>query len=142
MSYKKKAHSDCLAAGSGLAEANSATNDDNTEVRRLRVAEVERRFTGIDRHLWDELVQTAQEHAAAGRWFNIQGIVEGWRDGGRVTGDGGSFRLNNTDCPILSRLLVEAVPECRGLIEMRKSVYDDIFAERSAAHVAAQEAAS
>ena len=127
----REAHSACVAAGSGLVRAESATNDDNTEIRRLRVAEVERRFTGIDKHLWDELVQTAQEHAAAGRWFNIQGIVEDWRDGGRVTGDGGSFRLNHNDCPILSRLLVEAVPECRGFIEMRKSVYDEIFAERA-----------
>ena len=131
MSDKKKAHSDCLSAGSGLAKANSATNDDITEVRRLRVAEVERRFAGIDRHLWDELVQTAQEHAAAGRWFNIQGIIEDWRDGGRVAGDGGKFRLNHNDCPILSRLVMEAVPECRGLIETRKSVYDEIFAERA-----------
>lgn len=129
---KKEARPRAVAArGNGQAMTYEATNDDNTEVRRLRVAEVERRFAGIDKHLWDELVQTAQEHAAAGRWFNIQGIVEGWRDGGRVTGDGGSFRLNHNDCPILSRLLVEAVPECRGLIEMRKSVYDDIFAERA-----------
>ena len=131
MNKMREAHSACVAAGSGLVRAESATNDDNTEIRRLRVAEVERRFTGIDKHLWDELVQTAQEHAAAGRWFNIQGIVEDWRDGGRVTGDGGSFRLNHNDCPILSRLLVEAVPECRGFIEMRKSVYDEIFAERA-----------
>lgn len=119
------------AAKSADEKVLCAKNDSITEVRRLRVAEVERRFTGIDKHLWDELVQTAQEHAAAGRWFNIQGIVEDWRDGGRVTGDGGSFRLNHNDCPILSRLLVEAVPECRGFIEMRKSVYDEIFAERT-----------
>lgn len=123
--------------GSGTTQSagekvSCAENDSTTEVRRLRVAEVERRFAGIDKHLWDELVQTAQEHAAAGRWFNIQGIVEGWRDGGRVTGDGGSFRLNHNDCPILSRLLVEAVPECKPYIELRKSKYDAVFEARRA----------
>lgn len=131
MSAKKEAHARGLeAAGSGLAGAYMAEGKHSTDELLRNIGRVER-FFADNPSLLDELDALAEQHIASGRKFAIQEVVERWRWYRPVVSDGADLRINNSWCPIMSRLLVERHPQAAELIEMRASVYDDIFAGRA-----------
>ncbi len=133
MSDKKKAHSDCLAAGSGLAEAESATNDNTAQFEELarQYAEVERRYFG-DSRIEAYFTDHARACAAAGRRFSTYERAQWLRWYKPSDSRGRDIEVDNTDIPIVARLTVERVPECEPFIELRKSKYDAVFEARRA----------
>jgi hypothetical protein len=126
--------------GDAAAKSGSTCNDDIKSLIR-RVLEVEHKVKDIDSHLWQELVDTAKRHVESRTWFNIQRKWEEWREAERAAGDGGAFKLDNSDSAIVSRLLLEAVPEAKPYLQTRRSKFDEVFKLRSQ-YATSQEATS
>ena len=128
MCNKEKAHSDCLAAGSGLAEADTARDDDTARyganVRAVRHAV---RTTASE--AYGRLCDFARRRAAARRPFGVQEWAEAERRHDTADTEGNPFRVNNTSLPIFARILASDLPEVRPYIELRSSVYDPFFPE-------------
>lgn len=132
MSYKKKAHSDCLAAGSGLVKAADAVEEKHSTDELMRNVWKVERFFQENPSLKDELDSFVEHNIICGRKFGIQEIVERWRWYRPVLSDGTDVKINNSWCPIMSRLIVEWHPRAADLIETRASLYDEVFEARSA----------
>lgn len=128
-----------MELGGKTGDAAAMTNDDDITCLILKVREVEHSVKDVNSHLWQELVDTAKNHVETRTWFNIQRKWEEWRDAERVTGDGGSFKLDNSDSAIVARLLLEAVPEAKPYLQTRRSKFDEVFKLRSQ-YAAPQEA--
>ena len=129
----KEAHARGLeAAGSGLAEANSATNDD-TSFRdlALRYAEAERRYFG-DARIEAYFTDHARACAAAGRRFSTYERAEWLRWYKPSDSRGRDIEVNNSDVPIIARLTLERVPEAVPFMELRKSKFDAVYQARRA----------
>lgn len=134
MTLQKSARSRCLpATGSGPKKRTdcSASEHHSTEELRRNIAEVER-FLASNPRLRDELVETARSSVRDNRRFGVREVLERWRWYRPVMSNGTQFRINNNTAPILARLAVEWVPEVAGLIELRASAYDEVFADRAA----------
>lgn len=136
MSGKKKAHSDCLAAGSGLAEANSAREHD-TAMHEANVREVRYMVKTTARDAYGRLCDFARRRAAAHRQFGVQEWAESERRQPRVDGSGNDFKVNNSLLPIYARMVASDLPEVRPYVELRASVYDRFFPELGRADHAA-----
>lgn len=128
MNAKTEAHSDCLAAGSGLEEAEKARDDSDFSRAAREVGRV-RAFFENNPLLWDELRAVCESHLASGRPFGIQEQIERWRWFRPTTSDGSELKLNNSWSPIIARLLIAEYPEAAELVERRRSRYDMLFEE-------------
>lgn len=106
----------------------------NDELERLRhaVTSVELEYFGGSGK-GDPFIDYAKRCAEAGRKFSIheRGAFFTWHAASDMRGR--SIKLNHNDGPILARLVVERVPQCLPFIELRRSRYDIVFAERAAA---------
>lgn len=134
MGEKKDARSRGLAATGGgqpKERTGKIPSTHSSEELRRSVAGVEC-FLTENPSLRDELVETAQASVRSGRKFGVREVLERWRWYRPVTSGGSDLRVNNNDAPIIARLLIEWVPECAGLIELRASAYDEVFADRAA----------
>lgn len=132
MIAKKEAHARGLeAAGSGLAEAESATNDDTAQFEELarQYAEVERRYFG-DSRIEAYFTDHARACAAAGRRFSTYERAEWLRWYKPSDSRGRDIEVNNTDIPIIARLTLERVPEAVPFMELRKSKFDAVYQAR------------
>ena len=130
----KEAHARGLkAAGSGLAEAESATNDDTAQFEELarQYAEVERRYFG-DSRIEAYFTDHARACAAAGRRFSTYERAEWLRWYKPSDSRGRDIEVNNTDIPIIARLTLERVPEAVPFMELRKSRFDAVYQARRA----------
>lgn len=144
MPKKEEAHSDCLAAGSRLIEAESANTDDtNTELQErleYEVKSIEHEYFETNPRKGEVFTDYAEECVSAGRKFSFYEL------GQRISwfhpsdSHGHDWGVNHNHVPVLARLVVERCPECLPLIELKASKYDPIFAERQA-YVEAQETA-
>ena len=126
--------------GSGTAFGageDECANTDFTSLRERsrRVAEVERRYFADNPRLGAYFTDYARDCAEKGRRFSVYEPAEWLRWHKPADSHGMDSTVNNSDLPIISRLLVEKVPECAEFIEQRKSIYDRIFAIRSAVGV-------
>lgn len=128
----KEARSDCLAAGSGLAGADSATDDDTSfeELARL-YADAERRYFG-DTRVEAFFTDHARACAAAGRRFSTYERAEWLRWCRPTDSRGREIEVNNSDIPIIARLTLERVPEAVPFMELRKSKFDAVYQARRA----------
>jgi len=93
-----------------------------------------RAFFDANPDLWSELVAEARRHVATGARFGVQTAIERWRWYRPVVSGGEAFRLDNTWGAVIARLLVEAVPECRPFIELRRSRFDGFFTAVEVGH--------
>lgn len=106
-------------------------NDSTIEELSLRVAAVERRYFS-DPRIENYFCDHARACAAAGRRFSTYERAEWLRWFRPSDSSGRDIEVDNTDIPIVARLTVERVPECKPYIELRRSKYDAVFAERAA----------
>lgn len=122
-----------------VAECNSITCDELERCKHI-VASVEHEFfDATDKGV--PFVEYAKECTAAGRRFSIHAQGSYFSEYDVSDRRGESIRLNHNDAPILARLVVERVPQCLPFVELRRSKWDEVFAERPA-YAKAQEAAS
>lgn len=136
MIAKKEAHARGLeAAGSGLAEAESATNDNTAQFEELarQYAEVERRYFS-DSRIEAYFTDHARACAAAGRRFSTYERAEWLRWYKPSDSRGRDIEVNNTDIPVIARLTLERVPEAVPFMELRKSKFDAVYQARKAIH--------
>ena len=128
------------AGEKALCAADDCISSEELERLRHEVNSVELEYFGGSGK-GDPFIDYAVRCAEAGRRFSIheRGSYFTWHDASDKRGQ--SIKLNHNDGPILARLVVERVPQCLPFIELRRSQYDKVFAER-AAYVAAQENAS
>lgn len=129
---KKEARPRAVAArGNGQDVAVGAVDKEHSTDELLRNVRRVELFFGENPSLLAELDAYVERHIASGRKFAIQEVVERWRWYRPVVSDGTDLRINNSWCPIMSRLLVERHPQAAELIEMRASAYDAIFSGRA-----------
>ena len=130
---KSKARSLGLqAGGNGLAKAADAVEEEHSTDELVRNVWRVERFFEENPTLKDELDSFVEHNIMCGRKFGIQEIVERWRWYRPVLSDGTDVRINNSWCPIMSRLIVEWHPRAADLIETRASLYDEVFEVRGA----------
>lgn len=145
MIAKKEARSRGLAAvGDGRIKAIEAQDDciSQEEQERLKheVSSVEHEYFEANPRKGEAFTDYALECVSAGRRFSFYEL------GQRISwfhpsdSHGRDWGVNHNHVPILARLTVERCPECLEYIELKRSKYDLIFAERRA-YVEAQEAA-
>ena len=99
----------------------------NSLTRLTREVDRVRDFFQSNPHLWYDLCNEAEHHINANRRFGIQAIVERWRWYRPAISDGRPFKISNSWCAIIARLLIEAYPEAANLVERRSSIYDQVF---------------
>lgn len=109
------------------AEHDSTSND---ELAR-RVAEVEYRYFTDNPILGAHFIDYAKDCAERGKRFSVYEPAEWLRWHKPADSHGKDSAVNNSDLPIISRLLVEKVPECAELLERRSSKYDVVFEART-----------
>lgn len=120
----------------GSEKGNAAALDDIDDITALiqTVNRVERELEA-NKALKEFIVTSAREHVERGTRFGMQGLVEEMRWRPRADSMGRDMTLNNSDCAIVTRLLMEHMPEVAPLIECRRSKYDRVF-ELRASHAA------
>ena len=119
------------AAKSAGEKVSCADNDSTIEELSLRVAAVERRYFS-DPRIEAYFCDHARACASAGRRFSTYERAEWLRWFKPSNSHGRDIEVDNTDIPIVARLTVERVPECKPYIELRKSKYDAVFEARRA----------
>lgn len=118
------------AAKSAGEKVSCTENDSTIEELSLRVSAVERRYFS-DPRIEAYFCDHARASAAAGRRFSTYERAEWLRWFKPSDSHGHDIEVDNTDIPIVARLTVERVPECAPFIELRRSKYDAVFAERA-----------
>lgn len=93
-----------------------------TEGLSLRAKEVEREYRDVIERF---LVPYARECVSTGRRFSVHERLDWLRWHGAAS-------VNHDAQPILARIVLDRVPEARGLVETRKSKWDEVFSERAA----------
>lgn len=119
--------------GNAAAKSDSTTWDDITALTH-RVWEVER-WQDANGPLVDFIDMRARKHVECGTRFGMQSIIEDIRWYRPTDGKGCDAAINNSWVSILTRLLIERMPEVAPLIECRRSKYDRVF-ELRASHAA------
>lgn len=115
--------------GNAAAKSDSTTQDDITALTH-RVWDVER-WQDANGPLVDFIDRRARKHVECGTRFGMQSIIEDIRWYRPTDGKGCDAAINNSWVPILTRLLIERMPEVAPLIECRRSKYDVIFEMRA-----------
>ncbi len=128
MTKKKEAAYPWLGGETGNAAAMD-TEDDITPLI-LTVSRVERELEA-NTPLKEFIVTRAREHMERGTRFGMQGLVEEMRWRPRADSKGRDMTLNNNDAAIVTRLLIEQMPEVAPFIECRRSKYDRVFEMRA-----------
>lgn len=128
MTKKKEAAYPWLGGETGNAAAMD-TEDDITPLI-LTVSRVERELEA-NTPLKEFIVTRAREHVERGTKFGMQGLVEEMRWRPRADSKGRDMTLNNNDAAIVTRLLIEQMPEVAPFIECRRSKYDRVFELRA-----------
>lgn len=115
--------------GNAAAKSESTTQDDITALT-LRVNEVER-WQDTNGPLVDFIDRRARKHVECGTRFGMQSIIEDIRWYRPADSKGCDAAINNSWVSILTRLLIERMPEVEPFIERRRSKYDLVFKLRS-----------
>ena len=116
----------------GSEKGNAAALDDIDDITALiqTVNRVERELEA-NKPLKEFIVTSAREHVERGTRFGMHGLVEEMRWRPRADSRGRDMTLNNNDAAIVTRLLIEQMPEVVPLIECRRSKYDRVFELRA-----------
>lgn len=96
--------------------------------RRRRGAEIEAECAGWMRENPDALryiERRALEEAAAERLFSVRLLLEEARKRDFTDREGRGTRINNVIAPALARRIVDAHPEVRPFMRLRRSMVDD-----------------
>lgn len=125
---KKEAAHPWLDGETGNAAAMD-TEDDITALI-LTVNRVERELEA-NTPLKEFIVTRAREHVERGTRFGMQCLVEEMRWRPRADIKGRDMTLNNNDAAIVTRLLIEQMPEVAPYVERRHSKYDRVFELRA-----------
>lgn len=115
--------------GNAAAKSDSTIQEDITALTH-RVWDVER-WQDANGPLVDFIDRRARKHVECGTRFGMQSIIEDIRWYRPVDSKGCDAAINNSWVPILTRLLIERMPEVAPLIECRRSKYDVIFEMRA-----------
>lgn len=119
MTKKRKGRTEGSGTATSMTQSvkQRRTDDTPTEERSLQVKRCEREH---DEFLNVWLEPYARQCASVGRKFSVSEFCDhkSWQ---------GISAPDHNDQPILARLLVRRVPECRSLVELRRSKWDEVF---------------
>ena len=110
------------SAGEKVLRQSKSITVEDLERLSLRVKQVDREH-GEFMRVW--LMPHALQCVASNRRFSVSEYCD------RKSWQGVDAPDHNAQ-PIVARLLAERLPECRPYIELRRSKYDAVFAERAA----------
>lgn len=99
-----------------------------------KAAELEARarsWIGANSTIWAKWVKEVEEAAQSGTRWSCQLLTEKARAHDLVDKHGEPFKVNNILRPALARILCEEVPAARSYVELRTSVFERAYIERT-----------